>query len=143
MSMLERVKFNWDRMGFVVGMIEKWEPKRCKTEKDYEKSLYSYLHGQLEEIQVTKQYAKGRIRADIVVADSVIVELKHNLDTTAKFQRLVGQLDEYKRWDGKIVVILTGTTEPNLRKDLIKHLRDWNSDNFELISSGKVALLSK
>jgi hypothetical protein len=25
----------------VAGLIEKWQPKDCKTEKDYELSLYS------------------------------------------------------------------------------------------------------
>ena len=52
------------------------------------------------------------------------MELKNNLDTTAKYQRLVGQLAEYKQWDGRVLVLLTGKTDPNLRKQLDRYLSD-------------------
>jgi len=81
-------------------------------------SLYDILHRELGGVQVTKQFAHGRIRADLVVADRVIVELKVNLDGTAKYQRLIGQLEEYREWKGDIVIVLFGRTDPNLRKKL-------------------------
>jgi len=125
MGLLDKIKFQaWDDVGAVVSLIKKWHPRTCKTEKDYERSLYEYLHEQFGDLQVTKQYARGRIRADLCVAGKVIVELKNNLDTTAKYQRLVGQLTEYKRWDGRVVVLLTGKTDPNLRKQLDRYLSD-------------------
>ena len=118
MGIGEKIRFKWDPLGMVGGLIKKWKPRDCKTEKDYEKSLYSFLHKELGDIQVTKQFARGRVRADLAVGDKVIIELKNSLDTTAKYQRLMGQLREYQDWDGFIVVVLTGKTDPNLRKEL-------------------------
>jgi hypothetical protein len=118
MSFLEKLRFTWDASGMVAGLIEKWQPKDCKTEKDYELSLYSYLHDELKDVQVTRQFARGRVKADIEVGGQVIIELKHNLKSTAEFHRLVGQLDSYKEWDGRIILVLCGDTEPNLLKDL-------------------------
>jgi hypothetical protein len=102
----------------VYSAIKRWRPRRCETEKDYEKSLYEFLHKEFPDIQVTKQFANGRIRADIVVGDKIIIELKNKLDTTAKYQRLMGQLMAYEQWEGQIFVILTGDTDANLRKQL-------------------------
>ena len=122
MSTFDKLKFWWDDVGAVVGKIEKWRPRKCTTEKDYERSLYDYLHRELPDIQITKQYAKGRIRAELVVADRVVIELKHNLDSTAKYHRLIGQLTEYREWEGRVVLLPTGKTEPNLRKQLNEYL---------------------
>ena len=107
------------------------EPGTLKTEAQYEKSLYDFLHDNLESIQVTKQYARGRIRADIVVNDDVIVEMKNNLDTTGKMQRLVGQLETYKKWDGSIIVLVCGTIESNLRKELKGVIKAINDDSMD------------
>jgi hypothetical protein len=78
-------------------LIGKWKPRSCKSEKDYENSLYEFLHKELGDTQITKQYARGRIRADIVISEKVIIELKTNLDSTGKYQRLIGQLAAYEK----------------------------------------------
>lgn len=43
--MLEKAKFLWDPKGAVVSLIKEWEPGTLKTEAQYEKSLYDFLHG--------------------------------------------------------------------------------------------------
>ena len=102
MGFFDKLKFDlWSDSSAVQDLIEKWKPRGCKTEKDFELSLYKFLHDELGDTQITKQYARGRIRADLVVADKVIIELKFNLDSTGKFQRLVGQLTAYGEWDAK------------------------------------------
>ena len=143
MSFLDKLKFKlWDDVGAVVDAITKWRPRKCATEKDYEKSLYAYLHEVFDDTQITKQFAQGRIRADLKVGKDVIVELKHNLDSTAKLQLLIGQLSQYEDWGGRVVVLLTGETEPNLRKELGLFLRKqgWDDDGF---SHGKVTIAEK
>src|SRR6266480_7653015 len=106
MTFLDKAKFQmWNPLTAVVALIERWTQHDCKTEKDFEKSLYEFLHRELGGVQVTKQFANGRIRADLVVADKVIVELKVNLDSTAKYHRLIGQLEEYRAWKGNIVIV--------------------------------------
>jgi hypothetical protein len=135
MGLLERVKFAaWDNAGAVVDLIKKWVPGKCNTEKDYENSLYDYLHAELGSIQITKQFGHGRIKADLAVGDKVLLELKHNLDSTAKLQRLIGQLEGYRELDKTVVVLLTGKTDPNLRKDLQKTVEALNHRDFNPIA---------
>ena len=126
MGLLDKLKFNlWDDADAIVGLISKWQPKKCATEKDYEKSLYDYLHKELGDVQITRQYARGRVRADLAAADKVIIELKTNLDTTSKLQRLIGQLNGYESWEGRVVILLTGKTDPNLRKELDRFIKKY------------------
>ena len=125
MSILDQFQFHvWDGTGMIAKLVEEWKPGDCSTEKQYEKSLYEFLHERLEDIQITKQFARGRVRADIVVGDKVIIELKNNLDTTGKFQRLVGQIADYKNWEGETIIVLCGATDSNLRKELDRYLED-------------------
>ncbi len=119
MGFLQRLRFEYlDPDDMVLSAIKRWKPRACETEKQYENSLYGFLHKEFPDIQITKQFANGRVRADIVVGGKIIIELKNNLDTTAKYQRLMGQLMVYEEWDGQIFVLLTGKTDPNLRKQL-------------------------
>jgi len=128
-------------MNTTVDLIKRWRPRRCQTEKDYEKSLYQFLHKELDGIQITKQFGKGRIRADLMVGEKVIVEIKNNLDTPAKYQRLIGQLNDYKDWDKSVVIILTGKTDPNLRKQLDRFVAEMNCELADL--SDSVTLVKK
>jgi len=132
MGFLEKLKFNFfDAGDMIKDIIKDWKPGNCMTEKDYEKSLYDFLHRRLDDIQITKQYAKGRIHADLVVGDKVIIELKNNLNTTSKYQRLIGQLTEYGDWRGQVILVLIGDTDPNLKKQLYKYIEKVSDDFFE------------
>jgi len=145
MGIFDKIKFHMgDSVGFVTKKMESWEPKKCKTEKDYEKSLYQFLHDELGDLQVTKQYAKGRIRADLMIGDKVIIELKHNLDTTGKYQRLIGQISEYKEWDGRVIILLTGETDMNLRKQLDAFIKkEGLGDSYLITEETKVTVFQK
>ncbi len=143
MGLFDKVKFHvGDSVKFVISKIENWKPRNCKTEKDYENSLYKFLHEELDDFQITKQYAKGRIRADLVIGDRVIVELKYNLNTTGKYQRLIGQLAEYKDWDGRTILLLTGETDINLRKQIDIYLKKEGLSE-DLLDEAKVTVFQK
>lgn len=132
MGFLDKLKFKmWDDVGAVVDVIAKWQPGKLKDEKAYEKSLYAYLHEVFGDTQITKQFAQGRLRADLKIGDTVIVEMKHNLDSTAKLQRLLGQLSLYDEWRGRVVVLLTGETEPNLLKELKRFIEKQGWDDID------------
>jgi hypothetical protein len=148
MGLLDVLKFRVaTNAGAVTDLIKKWKPENCKSEKDFEKSLYEFLHVELGDgIQITKQFARGRMKADIVVDDKVIIELKFKLDTTAKYQRLIGQLETYRGWEGSIIVLLTEKTEPNLRKELIKKIDELNNREFNplfLVTDDQFRLVEK
>ncbi len=140
---MDKLKFKLlDDVDAVVGVISRWTPDACANEKAYERSLYAYLHEVFDDMQITKQFAQGRIRADLMVGNKVIIELKHNLNTMAKLHGLIGQLTQYDDWHGRIVVLLTGETEPNLRKQLKQFIQKqgWEDDDWQY---GKVTIAEK
>lgn len=115
------LRFSLSPVSEVKKAIEKWSPRKCKSEKDFENSLYTHLHKSFDDVQITKQYSVGRTRADLNVGDKVIIEMKKDLKTTAQYDRLIGQIEEYRKWKGRTVILLLGETDPNLKKRLIKH----------------------
>jgi hypothetical protein len=142
MGWVQKLQFRFDPDGMVRSAVKRWRPRSCDTEKEYEKSLYEFLHKEFPDIQVTRQFARGRVRADIVVGDNIIMELKNNLDTTAKYQRLMGQLMAYDEWDGQIFVVLTGDTDPNLRKQLAQYAEQENGGD-DLDDAERITVVEK
>ena len=122
MDLLTKFDYKMNPASFIRKLIEKWSPRKCVTEKDYEESLYAYLHKEIDDpsIDITKQFAIGRKKADIKIGNDAIIELKKDLGETGQYDRLMGQLKEYQQWKGAIFVVLVGEHEPNLRKKLIK-----------------------
>ena len=79
-----------------------------------------------------------------MIGDKVIVELKHNLDTTGKYQRLIGQISEYKEWDGRVIILLTGETDINLRKQLDSFIKkEGLGENYLVTEETKVTVFQK
>lgn len=104
--------------------IAKWSPHECKDEKSYENSLYFFLHEYFPDVQITKEYAIGRTKVDINVGDEVIIEIKKDLKSTDKYDRLVGQLEEYKKWKGATIILLVGDAEPHFKKKLLNRAKE-------------------
>jgi hypothetical protein len=65
------------------------------------------------------EFGHGRVRADIAFDTKIAIELKHDLDTPPKLQRLKGQLDDYAASFKDTIVVLTGTPQ----RDLVKLLK--------------------
>ncbi len=128
MSLLGKLKFGYDPHAFVLNLIQEWRPRGCETEKDYEISLYNFLHRKLEgeTIEITKQYGQGRIKGDIVVGRKVLIELKADLDSTSKLQRLYGQLELYSQdWKSHVIVVLCGEHDRNLIAQLQRQIEKY------------------
>ncbi len=94
MGIIDKIKWGWDKLSVLESLIKKWRPRGCESERDYENSLYQFLWRELPDHDITRQSAKGRFRADIVLDGKIIIEIKNNLDSTANYQRLVGQIEE-------------------------------------------------
>ncbi|MDR3665476.1 MAG: hypothetical protein P4L35_01415 [Ignavibacteriaceae bacterium] len=127
MLSLISLKFKyWNPIGITKQLIGDWCPPECKTEKEYESSLYNFLHDSLPELIITAQYAYGRAVADIVIAEKVAIEIKKDLNKTSEFQRLIGQAHQFKYWPGSFFILLIGKTDSNLRDELKKQMNDIN-----------------
>lgn len=124
MGFLDKAKWVWDRDGTMKSLIEKWRPRKFDNEKEFEQSLQAFLRRELpDDIDGTPQYAQGRFRADIRVGKDVVIEIKYNLDTTSKLQRLMGQVETYEEWKGTIFLVLTGKTDQDLKSQLTSYLK--------------------
>lgn len=108
----------WAPVSAVKQAIGKWSPRECENEKSYENSLYLFLHEYFPDVQITKEYAIGRTKVDLNVGDEVIIEIKKDLKSTGQYGRLIGQLEEYKKWKGATIILLVGDTDPHLKKKL-------------------------
>jgi len=104
-------------IGGVIGEVESWRPRNCNTEIEYRNSLYNKLEDAFP-VPPTKEYGHGRVKADIAFETKVGIELKMNLTSPAKLQRLKGQLDDYARTFGKTIVVLVGKHDRDLVRDL-------------------------
>ena len=83
MGIMDKAKWTWDKVAVMKSLIDKWRPRNCQTEKDYENSLYLFLHKEHEDHQITKQPGQRRYHADLVIDDKLLIEIKYNLNTTA------------------------------------------------------------
>jgi hypothetical protein len=110
-----KLRFGFDPPGTVIGLLKQWSPKEYKSEGEYEKDLYAYLHDNFDGVEVVRQYGSSRSKEDLCVGRKVYIELKKDLDTTGKLQRLLGQLQLYanEKWENVILVVV-GKADQNL-----------------------------
>jgi len=110
-----------------VKIIKKWRPEDISSEKVIEESLYDYLVSKLEGLSLRRQFRYDRITADLLIEDVVAIEIKLNLTGTKEFQRLIGQIETYAKWDKDLVVVLVGEVDPDIRDRIETRLRtDWD-----------------
>lgn len=127
MALSDELKFKlWNDVTAVSSLIERWMPEGCKTEKEFEKSLLAFLRQEMPTLEITSQFAFGKQKADIVIDKKVIIEIKTNLKSVSACHRLVGQLNDYCDWKGRIILVLTGDTDHDLKFKLEKYAKDAN-----------------
>lgn len=136
-----KLQFSWDAPGAIAGLIEKWTPPEYESEGEYEKDLYGYLNENLKGIEVTRQFGSSRSRVDICVGRKVYVELKKDLDSTAKLQRLLGQLHLYakEKW-GVVLLVVVGKTDPNLLAQAKDGLKKIGGDVGDLFNNWRLII---
>lgn len=126
-----RYAFNPRRV--VVRLIREWKPEPARLESHYEKSLHRFLKDHLPFVKITRQYGSGRVKCDLATGKEVMVELKAGFRSTQKLQRLIGQVDLFRReWKKPVVVVLLGESEEDLLHDLHRSLSGY--DNVEVIT---------
>ena len=144
MSLLSRFGFNFNPVGTVTDIIKRWRPGKCKTEKEYEKSLYTFLEKQLPDIEITKQFGIGRTKVDIAVGRKVFIEIKYKLNSTSKLQRLLGQLSLYKKEkEEDLIILLCGNVDKNILRQLKDEVEEYNRTMFVFDSDTVFIMLKK
>lgn len=102
-------------------LLGSWRPGPAdRTEKQQEDLLHDYLRQRLPDVPMICQYGIAKGRADIVIEDKHLIELKLGLTEVAEFQRCMGQLEIYRqKWQkkerGPIYLIIVGDSDSEFR----------------------------
>jgi hypothetical protein len=104
-------------------VLSEWNPRNCKEEKDFQVSLYRLLLKKLpaalpqREVPI-KDSKQKMLRPDIVVGNSILLEMKHYLKGRPEAERAEGQLRTYLRtWKkGPTMILFCDTPQANIDK---------------------------
>lgn len=102
-------------------ILAKWQPRAFNLdEKDHEADLFAALRRALSEVPMTTQHGLAKGRADIVIEDSHVLEVKLGLTDIGEFDRCIGQMERYyQRWAkkdrGPVYLVVVGESDPDLR----------------------------
>jgi len=95
-----------------VTALQNWNPRQANYEYEYQDRLYRHLRKHLPDANIEMEYPIGenhlgsRGRADIVVNDTILIEMKRDSSAGA-IQRAKGQISQYSEiWKDKGPVIL-------------------------------------
>ena len=103
------------------GILAKWQPRAFDLdEKDHEADLFAALRLALPDVPMTTQHGLAKGRADIVIEDSHVIELKLAFTDCNEFDRCIGQMERYyqrcvKKDRGPFYLIVVGDSDPDLR----------------------------
>ena len=132
----------------VVRLIKKWSPQKYEKEDQYRDDLIVYLRknimsedflGGSEKHNIRKE--SGRHLADIGIDNKVGVELKYNLNTKAKVDRLFGQIDDYLKGYESMVIVLCGETNEDHLDYLEEKLKKMPTK--DMFSSNEIEIIIK
>ncbi|WP_170229951.1 GxxExxY protein [Polyangium fumosum] len=114
----------------LIKVLVTWQPRGAEKEADYQASLHRKLRRDLPGANPERERPIGdrasgiRGRADLVVSDSVLIEMKKGLTTTTA-QRAVGQIQMYLRaWNRGPVMLLVCDTDPTTQPFLVKEMEE-------------------
>lgn len=118
-------------------LLKEWQPASFDfSEKEQEQSLLSFLRKKLPDVPITPQYGIAKGKADIVIQDEHVIELKLGFteDSVGEFDRCLGQLWRYKeKWvardRGRVWLVVVGHSEAEFR-DLLKTWFDQVNGSF-------------
>jgi hypothetical protein len=102
-------------------ILAEWQPRAFNLdEKDHEADLFAALRRALPEVPMTTQHGLAKGRADIVIEDSHVIEVKLGLTDIGEFDRCIGQMERYyQRWvkkdRGPFYLVVVGESDPDLR----------------------------
>ncbi len=136
-----------------VGLIKKWRPKSgCSKETEYRNDLLEYLRdglnssspftiGNVRRVSVVPEHGRGL--CDIGVDRKVGIELKNNLSGKSKVDRLIGQVNGYKREYEDIVIVLVGETDKNALEYLKDQLDSMSSAANFVFTESRIKIIDK
>ncbi len=115
-------------------LLKEWAPQSFDlNEKQQEKDLLVWLRRKLPDVPILAQYGIAKGKADIVIQDAHVIELKIGFDEAdvSEFDRCIGQLERYRRkWvqqkRGHLYLVVVGESDTEFRELLHLWFKDAN-----------------
>jgi len=121
----------------IESLIKKWKPRSFKlNEKEQEQGLFVWLKQNLPGVPITTQYGIAKGKADIVIQDEFLIELKLPfIDDVGEFDRCIGQMERYRlKWvdleRGPVYLVIIGESESEFQDMLHKAFERFNTGYF-------------
>jgi hypothetical protein len=128
----------------LIGALLTWKPKRHQVEEGFQRSFERHLldnsysaneikrHPQLRWTARDRAPTSGDKRAvpDFVIADSVLVEIKRNVEFSGASDRSLGQMNRYSigfRRHGPALLVVCNEYDDELRVLVEKTVRSWKT----------------
>lgn len=120
---------------YVLRALELWKPTSFTLpEKPLEQELQAWLRKCLPDVPILAQYGIAKGKADLVIQDSHVIELKLGFDesSVSEFDRCIGQLERYRqKWvkaeRGSVYLVVVGESDPEFRALLHTWFKETNS----------------
>ena len=104
----------------IYNLIYGWEPKRkYRSEKGFEQDLKKYLSSYAS-FNVSRG---GRFGPDLLIDNSIAIEIEFNLRTKTQVQRLIRRAIRHTNKGYNVIIVLVGKTSEEKKKDIIKAIR--------------------
>jgi|GEM_PF-2251073 len=121
-------------------LLKQWVPSGPDlTEKQYEHELLIWLQTSLSHVPIIAQYGIAKGKADLVIQDSHVIELKlaFKADSVAEFDRCIGQMERYKqKWvkknRGPVYLVVVGESDSEFRSLLHTWFKEVNPSTLDL-----------
>jgi len=118
----------------VLRLLLEWQPSAGGLlEKAYEQELQTWLKTKLPDVPIVAQYGIAKGKADLVIDDSYIIELKLAFtdETLPEFDRCIGQLERYRqKWvdneRGRVYLVIVGKSDSEFRSMIHKAIERFN-----------------
>ncbi len=130
----------------VLRAVKRWKPdQEYKKETEYSKDIEAYLRDKLNDeywgTSARISCENGRGLCDVTVNEKLAgIELKKDLNSKAKIDRLVGQVHRYTKEYKGVIIVLVGKTKANSLDDLKTQLKsfsyDWDSEEILVVDKG-------
>jgi|Deesub1362B_J571_1020462.scaffolds.fasta_scaffold03257_3 hypothetical protein len=123
--------YTFNKSRYVLSLLEDWQPLQCRTKEDYRESLYDNLRAHLpDNATVTSGDLAGPLRVDLLIDGEVAVDFSFDLNAKPKLRKLLERIRRYRTWEGSVILVLIGDTDPSLKEDLRSHLKAMNNAMF-------------
>jgi hypothetical protein len=102
-------------------LLDEWQPSAPNlAEREYEQELYRWLTTKLADVPIIAQYGIAKGKADIVIEDRHVIELKLGFSDVCELDRCLGQLERYRlKWvdpsRGPVYLVIVGSSDPEFR----------------------------